>query len=53
LFAVLIRQALFIAPCSHAFHYKLFRPLIEARHPAFSCPLCRIYADLEENAKAE
>ncbi|KAF8340232.1 hypothetical protein F5887DRAFT_444107 [Amanita rubescens] len=41
LFAVSIRQALFIAPCSHTFHYKCIKPLLEAHHPAFSCPLGR------------
>ncbi|KAJ6478681.1 hypothetical protein DFH09DRAFT_1379159 [Mycena vulgaris] len=35
LFPVSIRQALFIVPCSHAFHYKCLRPLLEAHHPAF------------------
>ncbi|KIL60360.1 hypothetical protein M378DRAFT_923051 [Amanita muscaria Koide BX008] len=53
LFAVTIRQALFIAPCSHTFHYKCIRPLIEAHHPAFSCPLCRTYADLDEDVEVE
>ncbi|KAJ7136330.1 hypothetical protein C8R43DRAFT_894032, partial [Mycena crocata] len=51
LFPVSIRQALFIAPCSHAFHYKCLRPLLEAHHPAFSCPLCRTFADLEEDVE--
>ncbi|KAJ7930805.1 hypothetical protein B0H13DRAFT_2263982 [Mycena leptocephala] len=35
LFPVSIRQALFIAPCSHAFHYKCLRPLLETHHPGF------------------
>ena len=48
-----IRQALFIAPCSHTFHYKCIRPLIEAHHPSFSCPLCRTYADLEDDVEVE
>ena len=38
--------------CSHTFHYKCVK-LIEAHHPAFSCPLCRIYADLEEDVEVE
>ncbi|KAM6490920.1 hypothetical protein JOM56_013624 [Amanita muscaria] len=38
-----IRQALFIAPCSHT----------EAHHPAFSCPLCRTFADLDEDVEVE
>ncbi|KAI0635058.1 SMAD/FHA domain-containing protein [Trametes polyzona] len=53
LFGVTIHQALFIAPCSHAFHYKCIRPLLEAHHPAFSCPLCRTFADLEEDVEVE
>ncbi|KAK7000566.1 putative E3 ubiquitin-protein ligase dma1 [Favolaschia claudopus] len=53
LFPVSIRQALFIAPCSHTFHYKCLRPLLETHHPAFSCPLCRSFADLEEDVEVE
>ena len=53
LFSVTIRQALFIAPCSHTFHYKCIRPLIESHHPAFSCPLCRTFADLDEDVEVE
>lgn len=53
LFAVTINQALFIAPCSHAFHYKCLRPLLETHHPAFSCPLCRTFANLEEDVEVE
>ncbi|KAI0030557.1 SMAD/FHA domain-containing protein, partial [Vararia minispora EC-137] len=51
LFGVTIQQALFIAPCSHTFHYKCIRPLLETHHPAFSCPLCRTFADLEEDVE--
>jgi hypothetical protein len=53
LFGVTIRQALFIAPCSHTFHYKCIRPLLESHHPGFSCPLCRTFADLEEDVEVE
>ena len=53
MFGVTIHQALFIAPCSHAFHYKCIRPLLETHHPAFSCPLCRTFADLEEDVEVE
>lgn len=53
LFGVTIRQALFIAPCSHTFHYKCIRPMLEQHHPAFSCPLCRTFADLEEDVEVE
>ncbi|KAH8103282.1 SMAD/FHA domain-containing protein [Cristinia sonorae] len=53
LFAVTINQALFIAPCSHAYHYKCIRPLLDQHHPAFSCPLCRTFANLEEDVEVE
>jgi hypothetical protein len=50
---VTIRQALFIAPCSHTFHYKCIKPLLDSHHPAFSCPLCRSFADLDEDVEVE
>jgi hypothetical protein len=50
---VSIQQALFIAPCSHAFHYKCLRPLLESNFPAFVCPLCRTFADLEQDVEVE
>lgn len=53
LFSVTIQQALFIAPCSHAFHYKCIRPMLETHHPAFSCPLCRTFANLEEDVEID
>lgn len=53
LFSVTIHQALFIAPCSHAFHYKCIRPLLENHHPAFSCPLCRTFANLDEDVEVD
>jgi hypothetical protein len=53
LFAVTIQQALFIAPCSHAFHYKCLRPLLDNHYPAFVCPLCRTFADLEADVEVE
>jgi len=53
LFSVTIRQALFIAPCSHAFHYKCIRPLLEKHASAFSCPLCRSFADLDEDVEVD
>ncbi|CAL1711237.1 unnamed protein product [Somion occarium] len=53
LFAETINQALFIAPCSHTFHYKCIRPLLETHHPAFSCPLCRTFANLEDDVEVE
>lgn len=46
LYAMAPKQAFFIAPCQHAFHYKCARPLLD-HYPGFLCPLCRSYADLE------
>jgi hypothetical protein len=36
-----------VAPCSHVWHYKCIRPLIEKEYPIFLCPNCRGIADLE------
>jgi hypothetical protein len=52
LYSIAPRQALFIAPCSHHFHYKCIRPLL-ACHPAFQCPLCRSYADLDASVEID
>ncbi|KAF8249671.1 SMAD/FHA domain-containing protein [Wilcoxina mikolae CBS 423.85] len=40
-------QSLFVAPCSHVWHYKCIRPLVEKDYPTFLCPNCRAIADLE------
>ncbi|KAI9846974.1 MAG: hypothetical protein M1837_003330 [Sclerophora amabilis] len=41
-------QSLFVAPCSHVWHYKCIRPiLIGNMYPQFLCPNCRAVADLE------
>lgn len=53
LFSVTVCQALFIAPCSHVFHYKCIRPLLMMHHPGFSCPLCRTFADLEADVEED
>ncbi|EJD41882.1 SMAD/FHA domain-containing protein [Auricularia subglabra TFB-10046 SS5] len=53
LFAVTVCQALFIAPCSHAFHYKCIRPLLTMHHPGFNCPLCRTFADLNADVEVD
>ncbi|KIJ49104.1 hypothetical protein M422DRAFT_28107 [Sphaerobolus stellatus SS14] len=50
---VTVCQALFIAPCSHAYHYKCIRPLLQMHHPGFSCPICRTFADLEADVESE
>ncbi|KAI8875770.1 SMAD/FHA domain-containing protein [Backusella circina FSU 941] len=52
LFAIAPFQALFVTPCSHSFHFKCIRPLLD-NYPGFSCPLCRNYADLENNVAVE
>ncbi|KAG0760415.1 hypothetical protein G6F62_004537 [Rhizopus arrhizus] len=52
LYAIAPFQALFVAPCSHTFHYKCLRPLL-ANHPGFVCPLCRHYSDLDANVSVE
>ncbi|BEJ10747.1 hypothetical protein CspHIS471_0101690 [Cutaneotrichosporon sp. HIS471] len=53
LFSVAPAQSLFIAPCSHVYHYKCIRPLLVQHHPGFSCPLCRTYANLDEDVEIE
>ncbi|KAK3302300.1 uncharacterized protein B0T15DRAFT_496770 [Chaetomium strumarium] len=41
-------QSLFVAPCSHTWHYKCIRSLLSApSYPIFICPNCRAAADLE------
>ncbi|POS86936.1 hypothetical protein EPUL_000431 [Erysiphe pulchra] len=41
-------QPLFVAPCSHTWHYKCIRVIINGPHwPHFICPNCRSIADLE------
>jgi pSer/pThr/pTyr-binding forkhead associated (FHA) protein len=41
-------QSLFVAPCSHTWHYKCIRSLLNTpQYPYFQCPNCRASADLE------
>ena len=42
-------QSLFVAPCSHVWHFKCIRPILnnEKLYPQFLCPNCRAVADLE------
>ncbi|KAK3847399.1 MAG: hypothetical protein J3R72DRAFT_431314 [Linnemannia gamsii] len=47
LFRIASFQSLFVAPCSHVYHFKCIRPMLMAHHPGFLCPLCRTFADLE------
>ncbi|KAF9109981.1 hypothetical protein BGX27_006939 [Mortierella sp. AM989] len=48
LFRIASFQSLFVAPCSHVYHYKCIRPMLVSNHPGFLCPLCRTFADLED-----
>ncbi|KAJ1677667.1 hypothetical protein EV182_005684, partial [Spiromyces aspiralis] len=45
-------QALFVAPCSHCFHFKCIKPILFTS-TGFSCPLCRTYADLEASVTVD
>ncbi|KAJ3194351.1 hypothetical protein HK101_002919 [Irineochytrium annulatum] len=40
------QQALFLAPCSHCFHYRCVMPLLGS-NVMFQCPLCRQVANLD------
>ncbi|KAF9437535.1 hypothetical protein BGZ76_000351 [Entomortierella beljakovae] len=53
LFRIASFQSLFVAPCSHVYHYKCIRPLLVAKHPSFLCPLCRTFANLEDSVEIE
>ncbi|ORZ17068.1 hypothetical protein BCR42DRAFT_413852 [Absidia repens] len=53
LYAIAPLQALFIAPCSHVYHFKCLRPILFQHYPGFSCPLCRNYYDLESSVAIE
>ncbi|KAI7878948.1 SMAD/FHA domain-containing protein [Lichtheimia hyalospora FSU 10163] len=52
LYALAPFQALFVAPCSHTFHFKCCRPLLQ-HYPGFACPICRQYADLDASVAVE
>ncbi|KAH6572823.1 hypothetical protein BASA50_001871 [Batrachochytrium salamandrivorans] len=45
-------QALFLAPCSHCFHYKCVTPLLGTGY-MFQCPMCRQVANLDATTSAE
>ncbi|KAF8930144.1 hypothetical protein BGZ58_008437 [Dissophora ornata] len=53
LFRIASFQSLFVAPCSHVYHYKCIRPMLVANHPSFLCPLCRTFADLEDTVEID
>ncbi|KAI9760098.1 MAG: hypothetical protein M1840_002737 [Geoglossum simile] len=41
-------QSLFVAPCSHVWHYKCIRQLLTGSNwPSFLCPNCRAMTDLD------
>ncbi|KAI5811211.1 RING finger protein, partial [Peziza echinospora] len=46
-------QALFVAPCSHVWHFKCIRPLVDKGYPNFLCPNCRAIADLERDIEED
>ncbi|KAK9332272.1 SMAD/FHA domain-containing protein [Lipomyces starkeyi] len=46
-------QSLFVAPCSHVWHYKCIRPIIIRNYPQFLCPNCRAVCDLEADVEQE
>ncbi|KAI8810165.1 hypothetical protein BJ742DRAFT_210103 [Cladochytrium replicatum] len=45
-------QALFLAPCSHCYHYKCVSTLLGS-NLMFQCPLCRQVANLDANVTNE
>ncbi|KAI9847668.1 MAG: hypothetical protein M1838_000814 [Thelocarpon superellum] len=48
LFSIAPCQSLFVAPCSHVWHYSCIRPILNGTTwPQFLCPNCRAVADLE------
>ncbi|CAO0791649.1 unnamed protein product [Mucor circinelloides] len=52
LYALAPFQALFVSPCSHTYHFKCIRPLLQS-YPGFQCPICRTYSDLEASVATE
>ncbi|EPE10984.1 ring finger protein [Ophiostoma piceae UAMH 11346] len=45
-------QSLFVAPCSHTWHYKCIRALLDSpQYPSFICPNCRAAVDLEADVE--
>ncbi|KAJ3294372.1 hypothetical protein HDU76_006958, partial [Blyttiomyces sp. JEL0837] len=44
-------QALFISPCSHCYHYKCIKNLLETN--MFQCPMCRQVANLDASVSME
>ncbi|KAF7186045.1 E3 ubiquitin-protein ligase DMA2 [Pseudocercospora fuligena] len=47
-------QALFVAPCSHVWHFKCVRNYINGpAWPNFNCPNCRLVSDLDADVDVE
>lgn len=47
-------QSLFVAPCSHVWHYKCIRPILTGlQYPHLTCPNCRMSIDLEADIEEE
>lgn len=46
-------QAVFVASCSHSWHYKCIRPLIVKNYPQFMCPNCKAICDIEADLDDE
>ena len=46
-------QALFVAPCSHCFHFKCIKPVLITPSIMFPCPVCRQVANLEASVSME
>lgn len=46
-------QALFVAPCSHTWHFKCIRHFIDDSYPQFLCPNCRAHTDLSAEIEEE
>ncbi|KAL6721587.1 hypothetical protein ACLMJK_000691 [Lecanora helva] len=46
-------QSLFVAPCSHVWHFKCIRPIVNdiKSYPQFMCPNCRAVTDLEADVE--
>ncbi|KAK8151206.1 hypothetical protein BC567DRAFT_142431, partial [Phyllosticta citribraziliensis] len=39
------RNAMFVAPCRHAWHYNCILPLLSSPQ-SFKCPVCRTSSDI-------
>lgn len=46
-------QPVFVASCSHSWHYRCIRPLLIKTYPQFLCPNCKAICDLEADLDDE